>query len=130
MIEAQVTIVVAMTGSIAVTEMADRVAQLRDREGFDVRVLMSDSALRLASPTVLSSLSKHRVDDDAKTGPRSIDLRALPAILVVMPATANILAKAAHGISDEGSRTRLRAVDVVAEVRGDIAGTATHARRL
>jgi phosphopantothenoylcysteine decarboxylase/phosphopantothenate--cysteine ligase len=98
-------ILVATTGGIAAYKAPELVRALR-RAGHSVRCVMSAEATRFVSPLVLQTLSGAPVRTDlfdaAQEG--EIDHIALAdwaELLVVAPATANVLAKLAHGLADD-----------------------------
>jgi phosphopantothenoylcysteine decarboxylase/phosphopantothenate--cysteine ligase len=100
-------ILVGVTGGIAAYKMCDAINLLR-KEGYAVTVAMTAAAEHFITPLTMETLSGARVytDADAK------DTRALKACaktidcVLVAPATANTIAKMAHGIADN-TLTRL-----------------------
>jgi len=103
-------VVVGVTGGIAAYKAADLVSRLRSAGG-EVRVVMTEAATRFVSALTFESLSGSPVAVD--TFDRSISvyphiaLAEWGEILVVAPATANILGKAAGGIADDALSTSL-----------------------
>ena len=98
-------IVVAVSGSIAAYKSAELVRALQ-RQGAQVRVAMTESATRFVTPLTFQALSGHpvHIDDDASLDPAGMDHIALARwsdAIVLAPATANIIAKLAHGIADD-----------------------------
>jgi phosphopantothenoylcysteine decarboxylase/phosphopantothenate--cysteine ligase len=98
-------ILVAVTGGIAAYKVPELVRALR-RAGHRVRCAMTPAATRFVSPLVLQTLSGATVRTDlfdpAQEG--EIDHVALAdwaELLVIAPATANVLAKLAHGLADD-----------------------------
>jgi phosphopantothenoylcysteine decarboxylase/phosphopantothenate--cysteine ligase len=98
-------IALGVTGGIAAYKAAEIVRGLVTR-GADVHVLMTENAQRFITPLTLQTLSGNRVLTDPWDLSRGADIehialaRGLEA-LVVAPATADILAKFAHGIADD-----------------------------
>lgn len=101
-------IVLGVTGSIAAFKAADLCSKLA-RE-FDVQVMMTENACRFVSPLTFRTLSRRPViaslwADDSEWRPRHVELADETDLLAVVPATANFLAKAAHGIADDALTT-------------------------
>src|SRR5437868_14632981 len=98
-------IVLGVTGSIAAHKAAD-LASLLTKQGFAVRVVMTADAQRFITPLPFKTLSRHPVvtdlyDEEEGWQPTHIKLADEADLLLVAPATANILAKLAHGIADD-----------------------------
>ncbi|MDB5622112.1 MAG: coaBC [Devosia sp.] len=97
-------ILIAVTGSIAAYKIPDLVSELGKR-GHQVQCILSLSASQFVSPLVLETLSGRPVRSALFgadiTGTEHIDLARWADILVVAPATANMLAKLAVGIADD-----------------------------
>lgn len=98
-------ITLALTGGIALYKICDVVRGLR-RLGADVKVAMTEHAAEFVTPLTFEALSGHPValtewqPTPDGTMPH-IDLTRGADLLLVAPATANILAKAARGIADD-----------------------------
>jgi phosphopantothenoylcysteine synthetase/decarboxylase len=98
-------IVLGVTGSIAAYKAADLTSQLA-RNGCEVRVVMTADALRFITPLAFKTLSRHPVvtdlyDEDEGWKPTHIKLADEADLLLIAPATANVLAKLAHGLADD-----------------------------
>ena len=99
------TVVLGVTGSIAAFRAADVCSALR-KEGVDVRVVMTAWAQRFVGPLTFTTLSANPVITDENVGeyadrPEHLALGDVADLFLVAPATANILAKMAHGIADD-----------------------------
>jgi phosphopantothenoylcysteine decarboxylase/phosphopantothenate--cysteine ligase len=104
-------VTVGVAGGIAAYKAAELVRALQ-RQALEVHVVMTESAGRFVQPLTFAALSGHKVItslwDDAGTSDGAYD-SSIEHIgeaqwadaLVVAPATANILAKFAHGIADD-----------------------------
>ncbi len=106
-------ITLALTGGIALYKACELVRLLR-RKGYEVHVAMTAHATEFVSALTFENLSGNPValtewHHDGKGGMPHIDLNRQSDLLVVMPATANIIAKAAHGIADDLVSTLLLA---------------------
>ncbi|GGE16879.1 phosphopantothenoylcysteine decarboxylase [Marinithermofilum abyssi] len=106
-------IVVGVSGGIAVFKAASLVSQLNQR-GADVRVIMTESATRFVTPLTFQTLSRNPVavdtfDEKDPSVVTHIDLADHADLFVIAPATANILAKMAHGLGDDMLSTTLLA---------------------
>lgn len=101
------TVVVAITGSIGAIWAAQFVLELRAGGHVrNVRVVMSDSAAGFVTPAALRAISGTPVltrlaHPDAPFPIGHVQISEGAAVMIVMPATANIVGKAAHGIADD-----------------------------
>src|SRR5256886_4832645 len=98
-------VVLGVTGSIAAHRAAD-LASLLTKQGCDLRVIMTTDALRFITALPFKTLSRHPVvtdlyDEEEGWKPTHIKLADEADLLVIAPATANIIAKLAHGIADD-----------------------------
>lgn len=98
-------ILIGLTGGIACYKTATLVSNLV-QQGADVRVMMSEAATRFVTPLTFQSLcglpvltSIWQVDD--RPDAQHVGLARWCELMVIAPATANIIAKIAHGISDD-----------------------------
>ena len=102
-------IVLGVTGGIAAYKAPDVVRRLRDI-GADVRVILTPNAARFVSPLSLGAVSGHGViieqwGDSERGGVDHIELARWADLLLIAPATANIIAKLAVGIADDALST-------------------------
>jgi phosphopantothenoylcysteine decarboxylase len=98
-------IVLGVTGSIAAYKAVDLTSQLA-REGCNVHVVMTADALRFITPLAFKTLSRHPVvtdlyDEEEGWKPTHIRLADEADLLLIAPATANAVAKLAHGLADD-----------------------------
>jgi phosphopantothenoylcysteine decarboxylase len=98
-------IVLGVTGSIAAYKAADLASRLVKR-GHSVHVVMTRDAQEFVTPLTLQVLSRHPVtadlyDERQSWHPGHIELADRADLLLVAPATANLIAKFAHGIADD-----------------------------
>ncbi len=98
-------ILLGVTGGIAAYKTAE-LARLLVRAGADVRVAMTEAATRFVTPLTLQALSGQPVwtdlwDPRVPDGMGHIELSRDRELIVVAPATADFLAKAARGIADD-----------------------------
>ncbi len=96
-------IVLGVTGSIAAFKAADIASQLV-KGGAEVHVVMTRHACDFITPLTLQTLSRNPVVTDAhnaQTGwkPGHIDLADRATLLLIAPATANVIAGLAHGLA-------------------------------
>ncbi|CCQ96629.1 Coenzyme A biosynthesis bifunctional protein CoaBC; phosphopantothenoylcysteine synthetase/decarboxylase [[Clostridium] ultunense Esp] len=106
-------IVVGVSGGIAAYKSVTLVSLLVKR-GYEVRVVMTPSATKFVSPLTFQTMSRNRVYTDtfSEEDPgvvSHIDVADFPSLVVVAPATANLLGKVAGGIADEMLSTVLLA---------------------
>ncbi|WP_422614806.1 bifunctional phosphopantothenoylcysteine decarboxylase/phosphopantothenate--cysteine ligase CoaBC [Methylobacter svalbardensis] len=95
----------AVSGGIAAYKSAELVRLLR-KQGAEVRVVMTRSAMQFVSPLTFQALSGNPVhsellDADAEHAMGHISLARWADALVIAPATANTLAKCSHGLADD-----------------------------
>ncbi|MCF4553173.1 bifunctional phosphopantothenoylcysteine decarboxylase/phosphopantothenate--cysteine ligase CoaBC [Acinetobacter baumannii] len=98
-------IVLAVTGGIAAYKSAILVRRLKDY-GFDVRVVMTHGAQAFITPLTFQALSGNPVhtellDPEAEAGMGHIELARWADLLLVAPASCDILAKFANGLADD-----------------------------
>lgn len=98
-------ILLGVSGSISAYKAADITNELTKR-GYAVDVLMTESSTKFITPLTLQSLSKRRVHTDVmqEHAPdliNHIDLAKHADLLLVAPATANVIGKLANGIADD-----------------------------
>jgi phosphopantothenoylcysteine decarboxylase / phosphopantothenate---cysteine ligase len=97
-------IVVGVTGSIGAYKSADLVRQLKDA-GYAVTCVMTDRATRFLAPWTLQALSERRVHIDLfeadSTRIPHTTLADHARLVLVAPATANIIGKTANGLADD-----------------------------
>jgi phosphopantothenoylcysteine synthetase/decarboxylase len=99
------TIILGVTGSIAAHRAADLASQLTKQES-SVHVVMTRDAQRFITPLPFKTLSRHPVitdlyDEEEGWKPAHVRLADEADLLLIAPATANVLAKLAHGIADD-----------------------------
>ncbi|WP_210330358.1 bifunctional phosphopantothenoylcysteine decarboxylase/phosphopantothenate--cysteine ligase CoaBC [Aliikangiella sp. G2MR2-5] len=97
-------IVLGITGGIAAYKCPDLVRRLKERQ-FDVRVVMTAAAKEFVTPMALQAVSGFPVHDElfdpeAEAAMGHIDLAKWADIFLIAPASANTLAKLAHGEAD------------------------------
>ncbi|MDD5139700.1 MAG: flavoprotein [Verrucomicrobiales bacterium] len=98
-------IILGVTGSIAAHKAAD-LASLLTKQNCDVRVVMTADAQRFITPLPFKTLTRNPVvtdlyDEDEGWKPTHIELADTADLLLIAPATANVIAKLAHGIADD-----------------------------
>ncbi len=98
-------ILLAVSGGIAAYKSAELVRLLR-KQGAQVRVVMTRSAMQFVSPLTFQALSGNPVhsellDADTEHAMGHISLARWADMLIIAPATANTLAKCSHGLADD-----------------------------
>ena len=98
-------VVLGVTGGIAAYKSAAIVSRLR-KSGIQVHVIMTENATRFVAPLTFETLSNHPVVTDTFARPETwevehIALAKRAEVFVIAPATANIIAKLAHGLADD-----------------------------
>jgi len=102
-------IVLGVSGGIAAYKTPELVRRLQDA-GASVRVVLTPNAARFVAPLALATVSGHGVivdswGDPEKGGVDHIELARWAQLLLIAPATANIIAKLAVGIADDALST-------------------------
>lgn len=102
-------IVLGVTGGIAAYKAPELVRRLQDA-GCSVRVILTPNAARFVSPLSLAAVSNHGVivdqwGDPAQGGIDHIELARWAGLLLIAPATANMIGKLAAGIADDALST-------------------------
>ncbi|MFA6929585.1 MAG: flavoprotein [Lentisphaeria bacterium] len=104
----QHVLALGVSGSIAAYKAADLTSKLK-QAGIPVQVLMTASAQKLVCAQTFFTLSQLPVITDLweipDWRPGHIELSDRCKVLLIAPATANILAKIAHGIADDALST-------------------------
>ncbi len=98
-------ILLGLTGGIAAYKSA-QLARLLVKSGYDVRVVMTESACRFITPVTLQALSGQTVwtdlwDPRVPDNMGHIELSRDRQLIVVAPASANFMARAVHGAADD-----------------------------
>lgn len=102
-------IVLGVSGGIAAYKAPELVRRLQDT-GAAVRVILTPNAARFVSPLSLAAVSGHGVisdqwGDSSTGGVDHIELARWADLLLIAPATANLIAKLAVGIADDALST-------------------------
>lgn len=98
-------VVLGVTGSIAAHRAVALASELA-KSGCQVHVVMTDDAQRFVTALPFKTLSRHPVvtnlyDEVDDWKPVHIELADAANLLLIAPATANVLAKLAHGLADD-----------------------------
>lgn len=98
-------ILLGVTGGIAAYKSADVARRLRDA-GAQVRVVMTRGATEFITPLTMQAVSGnpvhlHLLDPQAEAGMGHIELARWADAVLVAPASANFMAKLAHGLADD-----------------------------
>ena len=99
------TVVLGVTGSIAAYKACELV-RLFVKDGHEVHVIMTEHAQEFVTPLTFRTLSRNPVESDMFADPLTwkpehISLAEAADLLLIAPATANIIAKIANGIADD-----------------------------
>lgn len=98
-------IVVGITGGIAAFKTAQLVSDLK-KEGHNIDVIMSENATKFISPLTFETLTNNRVSIDTFDRNFSYDVHHISIakkadVFVIVPCSANVIAKVAHGLADD-----------------------------
>lgn len=108
-------VVIGVTGGIAVYKALDIISALK-KQNVEVKVIMTESAQQFVTPLAFQSLSQNMVITDMFSEPKAweiqhISLAQWADIVLVAPATANVIGKVANGISDDMLSTTIMATE-------------------
>jgi phosphopantothenoylcysteine decarboxylase/phosphopantothenate--cysteine ligase len=108
-------ILLVITGGIAAVKAPELIRSL-SQHGFKITPVLTKAAEKFVTPLSIAALARSRVyadlfdlKDESEMG--HIELSRLADLILVAPATANVMAKMAHGISDDLASTILLATD-------------------
>jgi phosphopantothenoylcysteine decarboxylase/phosphopantothenate--cysteine ligase len=112
---AHTRILLGVTGGIAAYKSADLVRRLREA-GADVQVAMTPAATAFVAPLTFQAVSGRPVrtellDVNAEAGMGHIELARWANLILIAPATADFLARLAHGMADDLLSTLCLATD-------------------
>ena len=109
-------ILVGVTGGIAAYKSAGIVSLLK-KKGYNVKVVMTENATKIIGPLTLETLSRNRIyvdmwDSNPHYEVEHISLADWADMVLIAPATYNIIGKVSNGIADDMLTTILSAVSV------------------
>ena len=98
-------ILLGISGGIAAYKSADLVRRLKER-GAEVRVILTDAAQHFITPLTLQALSGNPVstsllDPAAEAAMGHIELAKWADIMLIAPASADVIARMAHGLAND-----------------------------
>lgn len=98
-------ILIGVTGGIAAYKSANIISKLK-KKGYNVKVIMTENATKIITPLTLETLSKNRVyvdmwDEKPHFEVEHISLAEWADVVLIAPATYNIVGKVANGIADD-----------------------------
>ena len=99
-------IVLGVGGSISAVGLPESVLVMRHVLGLEVRAIMTAAAATMVAPRALAVATGHPValddaDSTATSAVAHMHLATWGELMLIVPATANVLAKAAHGMADD-----------------------------
>ena len=106
-------VVIGVAGGIAVYKALDVISALRKKD-IEVHVIMTESASNFVNPLTFQSISQNMVITDMFAEPKAweiqhISLAQKADLMLIAPATANIIGKVANGIADDMLSTTIMA---------------------
>lgn len=98
-------ILIGVTGGIAAYKACDLVSKLSKKD-YEIKVLMTKHATEFVAPLTFEALSNHPVysdlfDKNIENPIEHIDLAKWADLMVIVPASGNVIAKVVHGIADD-----------------------------
>lgn len=107
------TILLGVSGGIAAYKSAS-LASMLVKKGADVRVIMTKNAVNFINPITFESLTGHKCiidtfDRNFEFKVEHVALAQKADVIMVAPATANVIAKLAHGLADDMLTTTILA---------------------
>lgn len=106
-------VVIGVTGGIAVYKALDVISALRKKD-IEVHVIMTESASKFLNPLTFQSISQNMVVTDMFAEPKAweiqhISLAQKADLMLIAPATANVIGKISNGIADDMLSTTVMA---------------------
>ena len=97
-------IIIGITGSVAAFKSIQLISDLV-KQGYQIEVMMSESATRFVTPVCIQSLTKRKVyvdtfDDENPAIITHVDIVKDADLFMVVPASAHTIAKLAYGMAD------------------------------
>ncbi len=97
-------IIIGITGSVAAFKSIQLISDLV-KQGYQIEVMMSESAIRFVTPVCIQSLTKRKVyvdtfDDENPAIITHVDIVKDADLFMVVPASAHTIAKLAYGMAD------------------------------
>lgn len=107
------TVLLGVTGGIAAYKTASLASRLV-KAGADVRVIMTENATHFINPITFETLTGHKCitdtfDRNFEFNVEHVALAQKADVIMVAPATANVIAKLAHGLADDMLTTTILA---------------------
>lgn len=107
------TVVVGVTGGIAVYKALDVISSLKKKD-LDIHVIMTKNAMEFVTPLSFQSLSQNMVISDMFAEPKAFEIQHISLakkadLMLIVPATANVIGKVANGIADDMLTTTIMA---------------------
>lgn len=107
-------VVLGVTGGIACYKAADLASRIKKNEEINLDVIMTENACKFVDPLTFRTLSKNPVVVDTFATPEAwevghVALAKKADILLIAPATANVIGKIANGIADDMLTTTVMA---------------------
>lgn len=108
-------IVLGITGSIAAYKIASLASMLK-KQGADITVIMTQNATNFINPITFETLTGNKClvdtfDRNFQYSVEHVSLAKQTDVFLIAPASANVIAKAAHGIADDMLTTTLLACE-------------------
>ena len=99
------TVVLGVTGSIAAYKIAS-LASMLIKQHADVHVIMTQNATNFIHPTAFETLTRHKClvdtfDRNFQFNVQHVSLAQQADVMMIAPASANVIGKLAHGIADD-----------------------------
>ncbi|MGL4875683.1 MAG: bifunctional phosphopantothenoylcysteine decarboxylase/phosphopantothenate--cysteine ligase CoaBC [Clostridium sp.] len=106
-------VVIGVTGGIAVYKALDIVSALRKKD-IKTKVIMTESATKFVTPLTFQSISQNMVVTDMFAEPKAFEIQHISLaqeadVMLIAPATANVIGKVANGIADDMLTTTIMA---------------------
>ena len=106
-------ILLGITGGIAVYKILDVASKLR-KLGYDLNTIMTDNACEFVNPLSFETITNNYVVTNTFERPKTWDVEHIALakkadLMLIAPATANIIGKVAHGIADDMLSTTVMA---------------------
>ena len=115
-------ILIGVTGSISAYKSADIVSKLNKNENYNLDVILTKNACKFITPLTFETLCKNKAitnmfdENHDYKNVEHISLSKKADIVLIAPASANIIAKIAHGIADDMLSTTILAMPDISKL--------------
>ncbi|KEO84424.1 flavoprotein [Tumebacillus flagellatus] len=101
----EIKLLIGASGAISVLNLHQWIAYLKKNLVHDIRVILTDTAAEFVNPEIISSFTGHPAQTSELGDPNfpaaHVSLPEWADLFLILPASGNVISKAAHGIADD-----------------------------